>query len=138
MSSDQQNPEVKKEIPTPVVVQEQQSDFFINKLNEMSNQITFANYNKLISVREYVTEDGTKYTARLLKPKEIGQLRQLVTQVEKIDKEVEWEKYLENMEKQAELLIKDFNQEKFDNCDFYLLENLIVAWRMTYRGFRNL
>jgi hypothetical protein len=135
--SEQETPKTVKEesvtvAPTP------EPDFFINKLNDMSNQITFANYNKLISLREYTTEDGTVYTARLLKPKEIGALRTLVNEVEKIDKEAEWDKYLANMEKQAELLIKDFNQDKFDNCDFYLLENLIVAWRMTYRGFRNL
>ena len=118
----------------------QDSDFFVNKLNEMSNNITFQNYNKLITLNEYTTDDGIVYYSRLLKPKEIGQLRKLVDEVSKIerDKEDNWDKYLANMEKQAELLIKDMNQAKFDESDFYLLENLIVAWRMKYRGFRSL
>lgn len=116
----------------------QDSDFFVNKLNEMSNNITFQNYNKLITLNEYTADDGTVYYSRLLKPKEIGQLRKLVDEVVNIQKDDNWDKYLDNMEKQAELLIKDMNQAKFDESDFYLLENLIVAWRMKYRGFRTL
>ena len=116
----------------------QDTNFFVDKLNEMSNNITFQNYNKLITLNEYTTDEGTVYHSRLLKPKEIGQLRKLVDEVANIQKDDNWDKYLNNMEKQAELLIKDMNQEKFDNSDFYLLENLIVAWRMKYRGFRTL
>lgn len=135
-------PEIVKLEPVQEAQRVQDSDFFVSKLNEMSNNITFQNYNKLIIVNEYTTDDGAEtYHSRLLKPKEIGQLRKLVDEVTKIEKDSSedgWNKYLVNMEKQAELLIKDMNQGKFDNSDFYLLENLIVAWRMKYRGFRTL
>ena len=131
-------PEVVKLEPVKDAELVQDTNFFVDKLNEMSNNITFQNYNKLITLNEYTTDEGTVYHSRLLKPKEIGQLRKLVDEVANIQKDDNWDKYLTNMEKQAELLIKDMNQEKFDNSDFYLLENLIVAWRMKYRGFRTL
>ena len=81
---------------------------FTVKLVETSNTTAYNNLAKLISLSEYTDETGTTFRSRILTHKEIGQLKKLQ------------------------------KEEDFDKADFYVLENLIVAWRMKPRGFRPL
>ena len=94
------------------------------------------------------------YKSRMLKPQERGILRKLINEGTNINRQIIkieanggietkeydklWDQYLGNIRRQGKLLIKDLSDEQFDNSDFYVLENLIVAWRMKYQGFRKL
>lgn len=111
---------------------------FTLKLVEQSNSTAYNNLAKLIGLSEYTDDTGNTYRARKLTHKEIGQIRRLSKESEDIDQEKDWDKYVSNLKQQSTLLIRDFTEQDFDNADFYVLENLIVAWRMKPRGFRSL
>lgn len=111
--------------------------FYADKLEDLAGDTTFKNYEKLVITEEYQM-DGITLKAKKLKPKDIGELRKLTIEIPKINQETEWDKYLKNMRAQGKLLIDNMTDEIFDNSDFYVLENVITAWRMKHRGFRQL
>ena len=111
--------------------------FYADQLEDMAGNTTLENYKQLVTKDEYQM-DGTMLKAKKLKPNDIGQLRKLTAELPKIDQEKEWDKYTANMKAQGKLLIDNFTDDIFDNSDFYVLENVITAWRMKHRGFRKL
>lgn len=111
---------------------------FTEKLVNTSNNTAYNNLAKLISLNEYTDETGTTFRARMLTHKEIGKLKKLQKEEDAINQDEDWDKYIINLKEQAKLLIKEYTEEDFDKADFYILENLIVAWRMKPRGFRSL
>ena len=131
LEESQQQPPVTAAI-TPV-----RNEFTI-KLVETSNTTAYNNLAKLISLSEYTDETGTTFRSRILTHKEIGQLKKLQKEEDLINQDNDWDKYITNLKQQAKILIKDYTEEDFDKADFYVLENLIVAWRMKPRGFRPL
>lgn len=111
--------------------------YYADQLEDMAGNTTLENYKQLVIKDEYQM-DGIMLKAKKLKPNDIGQLRKLTTELPKIDQEKEWDKYIDNMRAQGRLLIENFTDDLFDNSDFYVLENVITAWRMKHRGFRKL
>lgn len=133
--------------------------FYADKLEDLAGDTTFKNYNKLLLVNTYESESNegipVTYKSRMLKPQERGLLRKLINEGANINRQIIkieanggvednpeydklWDNYLNNIRRQGKLLIKDLTDEQFDNSDFYVIENLIVAWRMKYQGFRSL
>ena len=81
--------------------------------------------------------NGDKYYFRMLNHKDTGILKKL--QGVKLNEEEDWDGYVNNYRERAKLLIKDMTDEKFDNGDFFILENLITAWSIrATKGFRHL
>jgi hypothetical protein len=111
--------------------------FYADQLEDMAGNTTLENYKQLVTKDEYQM-DGVMLKAKKLKPNDIGALRKLTTELPKIDQEKEWDKYIDNMRAQGKLLIENFTDDLFDNSDFYVMENVITAWRMKHRGFRKL
>jgi hypothetical protein len=118
---------------TPQTIQNE----FTTKLVQQSNSTAYNNLAKLIGTDEY-SDNSVTYRAKILTHKEIGQIKKLTRQSDEIDQEKDWDKYIENLRAQGKLLIQDLTDEQFDAADWYILENLIVAWRMKPRGFRSL
>ena len=121
--------------PDPVV--NTRMKFYADQLEDQAGDTTMQNYKELLKSDDWPM-DGILLKAKKLKPFEIGQLRKLTAETPKIDQEKEWDKYLENIRAQGKLLIENLTDEIFDNSDFYVLENVITAWRMKHRGFRKL
>jgi hypothetical protein len=111
--------------------------YYADQLEDMAGNTTLENYKQLVIKDEYQM-DGIMLKAKKLKPNDIGELRKLTAELPKIDQEKEWDKYIDNMRAQGRLLIDNFTDDLFDNSDFYVLENVITAWRMKHRGFRKL
>lgn len=126
--------DVESEPATPV---NPRMKFYADKLEDEAGETTFGNYKELVKSDDWPM-DGVLLKANKLKPDEIGRLRKLTAEIPKIDQETEWDKYLANMRAQGKLLIENLTDEIFDNSDFYVLENVITAWRMKHRGFRKL
>lgn len=79
--------------------------------------------------------NGDVYHFQMQNHKRLGELKKL--EAEDIDEATDWDKYTENYRKRAKLLIKEMTDEKFDEMEFYPLENLITAWAVrARRGFR--
>lgn len=110
---------------------------FFDKLNEDANQIQEENLKKLIIDNEY-SHMGETYHAKMVKPKNMGELKKLMREATDIDQDENWDKYSENIGKRACILIEDMTMEKFDECDFYVVENLVTAWGLKPKGFRKL
>ena len=146
-----------KEIVIEPEPKESRLKFYSDKLEDLAGDITYKNYEKLILVNSYETESDNGpivYKSRMLKPQERGILRKLINEGTNINRQIIkieanggietkeydklWDQYLSNIRHQGKLLIKDLTDEQFDNSDFCVLENLIVAWRMKYQGFRKL
>ena len=131
--------------------------FYADKLEDLAGDTTYKNYEKLLLLDSYESESDSgpiTYKSRKLKPSERGTLRKLINagvainrKIADLEKKNEidsdeydklWDLYLANVHKQGNLLIKDLTDKQFEESDFYVLENLIVAWRMKYQGFRPL
>jgi hypothetical protein len=121
----------------PVKPTNPRMQFYADQLEDMAGNTTLENYKQLVTKDEYQM-DGIMLKAKKLKPNDIGQLRKLTAELPKIDQEKEWDKYITNMREQGRLLIENFTDDIFDNSDFYVMENVITAWRMKHRGFRKL
>lgn len=160
MSEEKKEESKSKEIIIEPEEQEKPSrlQYYANQLEDLAGDTTFTNYKSLVLRDSYDSESNEgipiTYKSRKLKPNERGVLRRLINEGQSInkrltdldkqgngnDKEYDklWDQYLGNIHKQGNLLIKDLTDEQFENSDFYVLENLIVAWRMKYQGFRKL
>ena len=107
--------------------------------NELTDEAT-NNYNEafkqIIRSDEHVYGDTT-YVFRMLNHKDLGKLKKL--QAEKVKEDEDWDKYVANYRERAKLLIKDMDDAKFDEGDFYVIENLVTAWSIrASKGFRPL
>lgn len=109
---------------------------FWDTLNTEANSNFKRGFEHLLKSDEYQYNSDT-YHFRMLKPKDVGLLRKLRS--EEIDQDKEWDKYCTNVCQRACLLIKDMDEEKFYDSDFYVLENLVTAWSVrAVNGFRPL
>ena len=115
---------------------EDQSQKLWDELNSEAN-INFSEAFKTIIRSDEYQYNGDTYHFKMLKPKEMGQLKAL--QKAEIDEDKDWDTYSNNYKERAKLLIKDMTDEKFDNGDFFVLENLVTAWSIrATKGFRKL
>jgi len=112
-------------------------DSFWKDLNEKANVTGQKNLEKLILLDEY-QYDGVTYKAKKLTPKASGQLKKLMSEAAGIDENKDWDAHIANIGKRACLLIEDMTPEKFEDSDFYVVENIVTAWGLKPRGFRDL
>jgi len=112
-------------------------DPFWTELNQKANLTGQKNLEKLIILDEY-QYDGVTYKAKKLTPKASGQLKKLMTDAAGIDENKDWDAHTANIGKRACLLIEDMTPEKFEDSDFYVVENIVTAWGLKPRGFRDL
>jgi hypothetical protein len=79
--------------------------------------------------------NGDVYHFQFQNHKRLGELKKL--EGEDIDEAKNWDLYTDNYRKRAKLLIQEMTDEKFDNMEFYPVENLVTAWSVrARRGFR--
>jgi hypothetical protein len=113
-----------------------EGDKLWQELNAEAN-INFSEAFKNIIRSDEYQYNGDTYHFKMLKPKEMGQLKAL--QKQELDEDKDWDSYMNNYKERAKLLIKDMTDEKFDNGDFFVLENLVTAWSIrATKGFRKL
>ena len=134
-----QEEETKEEVqpkPEPIAVAVELDPFW-KDLNEKANATGQKNLEKLIILDEY-EKDGIVYKSKKLTPKASGQLKKLMREAASIDENENWDAHTDNIKKRACLLIEDMTPEKFDECDYYVVENVVTAWGLKPRGFRDL
>lgn len=109
---------------------------FWNELTEEASNNYNEGFKNIIRSDEY-EYNGQTYHFEMLNHKKVGELKRL--QKEDINEDEDWDKYVDNYRKRACLLIQEMTPEKFDNADFFVIENLVTAWSIrATKGFRNL
>ena len=129
---------VKIEESEPIPQPDPKTIEFQNKLTDIKTQISQSNFEKLIVLDEYTAKSGIVYKANKLpypKIKELESLQKAAATLLGPDKEDE---YVDNIRQRACILIEDMTEDKFDKEDYYLMENLVAAWGLKDRGFRDL
>ena len=110
---------------------------FFNKQNNIANTKYKAVIEKLLVTDEYQF-NGDTYKYRMLKPKDVGELKRLEQELKTVDMDKDWEVYQNNVCKRACLLIQDMTEEKFNDGDWFILSTLVLAWGPKINGFRDL
>jgi hypothetical protein len=110
---------------------------FWGALGEQANQVSQANFEKLIVTDEY-QYNGAVYKAKRLTYKDKHELEGLQEKARSLSEKENWEEWLENQKQRAILLIEDMTAERFDKEDSYVMTSLISAWGLKPEGFRDL
>jgi len=137
MSSNAEETTNDEPVATETTTTPAELDIFWTELNEKANLTGQKNLEKLIILDEY-DYNGITYKAKKLTPKASGQLKKLMSEAASIDENKDWDAHTANIGKRACLLIEDMTLEKFEDSDFYVVENIVTAWGLKPRGFRNL
>jgi hypothetical protein len=110
---------------------------FWSALGEQANQVSQANFEKLIVTDEYM-HNGAVYKAKKLTYKEKHDLDALQVKARELSEKENWEEWYENQKGRAILLIEDMTPERFETEDSYIMTSLISAWGLKPEGFRDL
>jgi len=110
---------------------------FWNKLNETASENARKNLEYLITIDSYTFGKNT-YESQMVNRKNMIKLKKLLNEAIELDAEEDFEKYSQNILDRGCLVIKDMTPEKFEAGDYNILENLVVAWSLKPRGFRQL
>jgi len=119
--------------------EEEQTDSKFQKvfddLEEESTNNWTQEFKDMVHSDEWIL-NGEKFHFQMQSHKRLGEMKKL--QNIKIDEVKDWDGYVDNYRQRAKLLIKEMTDEKFDELDFYPLENLVTAWSIRgRRGFRS-
>ena len=140
-SESQDKPEEKEEKKAEAVATTPEVDERFKKfwaaLGEQANQVSQANFEKLIVTDEYM-HNGAVYKAKKLTYKEKHELEALQQKARELSEKENWEEWLENQKGRAILLIEDMTPERFETEDSYVMTSLISAWGLKPEGFRDL
>ena len=138
MATDQQEQQnLAKPQSEPAPEQDDDLQQFFNKQNSIANTKYKAVIEKLLVTDEFQF-NGDTYKYRMLKPKDVGELKRLEQELKTVDMEKDFEVYQNNVCKRACLLIQDMTEEKFNEGDWYVLSTLVLAWGPKINGFRDL
>jgi hypothetical protein len=125
-----------KEQPQAIPEVDPVKDFW-SKLNATASENARKNLEYLITIDSY-TFNGITYESEMVNRKNMIKLKKLLNEAVELDAENEFEKYSQNILDRGCLVIKDMTPEKFEKGDYNILENLVVAWSLKPRGFRQL
>ena len=125
--------EEKKEEPKSVI--DEQTQKMWDNLNQQANDENRGFFEYLMTNDEYQF-NGTDYKYKMIKRKDMGELIRLRTEGAGLDKNDDFQSYSENIMKRACIVIEGMTPEQFDEGDYDLLENIVVAWSLKDRGFR--
>lgn len=134
-----ENIEPEKPQAKPMTDQEEVDvNAFYAKLNEDANKKSKDFFEYLTTVDEF-TYNGQTYKYKMVNRAHMGELRKLIKDAGQINQNENFEEYSINIRTRACLLIQDMTPEKFDaeDSDYELLENIVGAWSIKYRGFRD-
>jgi len=134
----QPQPESEPESVPEISPRQQESVEFYAKLNKVANDKAEKFFEFLTTTDEY-TNNGQTYKYKIVNRKNMGELRKLIREGGKLSEKEDFEAYSDNIMKRACILIQDMTPEKFDaeDSDYELLEDLVGAWSIKYRGFRD-
>jgi len=107
-----------------------------NAWRQEAQDVTLNNM-RVLSNRDAFKIGEKEYTRKLLKPKELVQLNKIEKTIGETP-DLDDEKYMEYLFQQAQLCLKDFTQEDFDNCDVVMLQSVVSACQLATKGFRRI
>jgi hypothetical protein len=104
-------------------------------LSEASARKTFANMEKLSSLKEYEIPAGSgiKYKRKILTPKEKVRLEILQNEMDKNPDDPQ--KRMDNIKAQAQICLEGLTDEKWEETDAVLMEIVIGACLVASKGF---
>lgn len=123
--------------PQPTLTDSKVNEFYA-KLNQQANEKSQRFFEYLVTVDEY-SHNGETYKYKMLNRKNMGKLRKLLNEASELSEGKDFDAYSDNIMNRACILIQDMTPEKFDSdeADYELLEDIVGAWSIKYRGFRD-